>query len=73
MRVLKCCGVAPGVPVEVGTAVGVTVEVAITGDLAGVGVDVTVGDDWLHDEREIKHSSRKELRKVACFLTIGIL
>jgi hypothetical protein len=60
------------VAVEVGNTVGVAVEAAITGDLVGVGVDVVDGDDWLQDEREIRHSIRKEQRKVARFLIMGI-
>ena len=54
-----------------GDITGVMVEAGIS--VVFVGVDVVDGDDWLQDEREIRHSSRKEQRKVARFLIIGIL
>jgi hypothetical protein len=70
MRVIKCCGVAPGVPDEVGDTPGVIVEAGITGVLVGVGVEVVVGGDWLQEEKVRRQNSRKEQRKVARFVVI---
>jgi hypothetical protein len=68
---LKRCGVAPGVPVEVGTVVGVVIDVAMTGGLVGVGV--TGWDVWLQDERKTRQNNIKEHRTVARFVIIDIL